>query len=146
MKKLVTLMLCLCLCACVAFARTNISRNVADLPSAAQSMLKTHFGKTGVNHIKIDHKTLGGTDYDVILNNGTEIEFDSNGNWKEIDCGQTAVPAKLILPAIQKYVNTNYAGTKIVQIEIERNKYKIELSNGLDLEFSRNGKFLRIDD
>ena len=58
----------------------------------------------------------------------------------------SAVPSKLILPAIQKYVKANYPSAAIVQIDIDRNKYEVELNNGLDLEFSRDGRFLKVDD
>lgn len=146
MKKLVLMILCVTLCTCIGCARTTVSRNVNDLPAKARTTLTTHFGKVGVNHIKIDHKTFGGREYDVILNDGTEIEFNNDGDWTEIDCGRTAVPSKLILPAIQQYVKKNFSGASIVQIEAERSKYKVELNTGLDLEFGRDGSFLRVDD
>lgn len=145
MKKLLSLIL---LVACVALpmaARDKVTRDVNVLPAAARTLINTHFGKTGVNHIKIDKKTFGGVEYDVILNNGTEIDFDSKGQWKEIDCGADAVPSALILKSISDYVAKNYKGQKIVKIEVDRSKYEVELLNGTDLEFDRSGKFLRVD-
>lgn len=129
-----------------ASARGKVSRDVNDLPKEAQITLSRHFPKAGVSHIKIEKHTFGGTEYDVILVNGAEIEFDSEGKWTEIDCGHEAVPAELILKPIRNYVAKNYKGLKIVKISVERSKYEIELSNGRDLEFSRAGEFLRIDD
>ncbi len=129
-----------------ASARGKVSRDVNDLPKEAQITLSRHFPKAGVSHIKIEKHTFGGTEYDVILVNGFEIEFDSEGKWTEIDCGHEAVPAELILKPIRDYVAKNYKGLKIVKISVERSKYEIELSNGRDLEFSRAGEFLRIDD
>ena len=146
MKKLITFVICVCLGVAVTQARTTTSPNVNDLPSAARSRLSTYNGKVGVHHIKIEHKFIGGNEYDVILNDGTEIEFNSDGQLTEIDCGSKAVPSKLILPAITKYVKANYPSAKIVQMEVERNSYKIELNNGLELKFSRSGKFLKVDD
>ena len=99
-----------------------------------------------MSHIKIEKHTFGGTEYDVILVNGTEVEFDSDGKWTEIDCGHNAVPAALIMKPIRDYVAKNYKGLNIVKISVERSKYEVELSNGLDLDFSRSGEFLRIDD
>ena len=74
------------------------------------------------------------------------VEFDSDGKWTEIDCGHNAVPAALIMKPIRDYVAKNYKGLNIVKISVERSKYEVELSNGLDLDFSRSGEFLRIDD
>lgn len=130
----------------IASARDRISRDMNTLPAAAQQIIKTHFGKTGVNHIKIDSKTFGGEEYDVILNNGTEIEFDQSGNIKEIDCGSRAIPDKLILKPIRDFVAKNFKGQKIVSMEVKRNRYEIELLSGQELEFDRAGKFLKVDD
>lgn len=145
MKKIATLLIAAIIGITVAQARDIISRNINDLPSSAQTMLKKHFSKQKVNHIKIDKKILGQTEYDVILNDGTEIEFNHQGEWKDIDRGATAVPNALIPKAITDYVNRNYKGNKIVAIEKSSHKYEIELSNGLDLEFDRAGNFIKID-
>lgn len=145
MKKLAALLVCVFVGMGFAGARTTVSRNANDLPAKARTMLADNFGKTGINHIKIEHKTLGGREYDVILNDGTEVEFNSDGEWTEVDCGSKAVPAKLVLPDIARYVKKNYPSSSIVQIEVERNSYKIELSNGIDLKFGRDGRFLKID-
>lgn len=146
MKKLLSLIMLAILAIAPLAARERISRNVKDLPPAAQTLLNKYFGGEKVSHIKIDKPTFGSTEYDVILNNGTEIEFDSKGDWKEIDCGNSSVPKDLVLKSIRDYVSTNFKGQKIVNIEKQRSKYNIELQNGTDLEFDRAGRFLRIDD
>ena len=145
MKKLASLLLAMLMVAGIASARDRISRDMSTLPAAAQQIIKTHFGKTGVNHIKIDSKTFGGQEYDVILNNGTEIEFDQSGNIKEIDCGSRAIPDQLILKPIRDFVAKNFKGQKIVAMEVKRNRYEIELLSGQELEFDRAGKFLKVD-
>ena len=145
MKKLASLLLAMLMVAGIASARDRISRDMSTLPAAAQQIIKTHFGKTGVNHIKIDSKTFGGEEYDVILNNGTEIEFDQSGNIKEIDCGSRAIPDQLILKPIRDFVAKNFKGQKIVAMEVKRNRYEIALLSGQELEFERAGKFLKVD-
>lgn len=146
MKKILALLLTIAVCSITAAARDTISRNVADLPAKAQQTLSKNFPKQGVNHIKIDRKTFGGADYDVILNNGTEIDFNSDGEWTEVDCGKSAVPSGFVIKPIADYVKKNYPKQKIVTIEKNRNNYELELSNGVDLKFDRSGNFQRIDD
>ena len=146
MKKIIALMAIVMLAVGAACARDRVSRNVSDLPAAAQTMLTKYFPKTPVSHIKIDSEFLRGNDYDVVLVDGTEVDFDSKGNWKEIDCGRNAVPAGLILKPISDYVKANFKGQQIVQIQVERTHYDVELSSGLDLRFDRSGRFQRIDD
>lgn len=143
MKKLL-LALAILVTSVAGFAQ-KYTRDVNVLPAKAQTFIKNNF-KKDINHIKVENKTFGKKEFDVILNNGTEIEFDHDGNWKSIDCGNSAVPSSVVPVQITNYVNQNYKGQKIVEIEIERNKYDVQLSNGLDLEFDRSGRFLRIDD
>lgn len=126
-------------------ARDRVSRDPYDLPQDAREMITTYFKKSEINRIKIDSKFLGGNEYEVILDNGTEIEFDSDGKWIEVDCGHRAVPQSLIPNDIVNHVKSNYAGRSIVKIEHKHNKYEVELSNGIDLVFDQNGKFLHVD-
>ena len=87
-------------------ARDRYSNDINVLPQAAQNLLSTHFPNVQVNHIKIDKHTFGGEDYDVVLNNGTEIDFDSKGNLEEVDCGRTGkVPNAIVPEAIRNYVH-----------------------------------------
>ena len=39
----------------------------------------------------------------------------------------------------------NYAGQSVKKIEIKRNEYEIELSNGLDLTFNKHFQLIDID-
>ncbi|WP_369695841.1 PepSY-like domain-containing protein [uncultured Duncaniella sp.] len=50
------------------------------------------------------------------------------------------------MPAIATYVKQNHKGSRIIGIEKKRNGYEIELSNDLDLEFDKQGNFIRFDD
>ncbi|MCM1290824.1 MAG: PepSY-like domain-containing protein [Prevotella sp.] len=145
MKKFLIILTVMIMGVTMAQARDIISRNASDLPAAAQTMLKKYFPKKTINHIKIDKKIVGSDEYDVVLNDGTEIDFDGD-DWKEIDCGTKGIPAGILPASVYNYVSKNYKGAKIIAVEKSRNKYEIELSNGLDLEFDRSGKFLRIDD
>ena len=145
MKKLL-LLLAVVIGVFSASARDNYSRDVKVLPVAAQTTLKNNF-KAAVNHIKID-KNLGRiSEYDVVLNDGTEITFDHNGNWKEVEMKQSgSVPASFVPSAISTYVKQNQKNTKIIGIEKNRSGYEVELSNGVDMKFNTKGEFLRYDD
>lgn len=144
-KKIITLALVAIIAIGSASAKDKVTRDINQLPTAARSFIKKHFSSSPVSHIKIDSKAFGGANYDVILNNGTEIEFDKNGAWKEIDCGGYSVPSVLIMQPIRAYVQKNYKGKNIVKVEVDKNKYELRLSDGTELEFDRAGKFLRVD-
>lgn len=128
-------------------ARNQYSHDINVLPQAAKTLITTHFPKLQVSHIKIDHHTFGGADYDVVLTDGTEIDFDSKGNLEEIDCGRMGkVPEALILKAIRDYVVRNYPKQNIIKYDVKNRGYQIELQSGLELIFNIQGQFIRIDD
>lgn len=146
MKKFIALLAVILLSIGQISAKDIVYRTTEPLPAAAKKTLKSSFPKTGVSHIKVDKHFFGGADYEVILVDGTEIEFNDNGEWKEVDCGQKAVPSVFVLKPISSYVSKYYKGQKIVKIDKDRNDYDVELSSGIDLKFDRSGRFLRVDD
>lgn len=115
------------------------------LPDAARSFINEYFAENTISYIKKD-RGLANISYEVVLQDGTEIEFDKSGNWDSIDCKRNAVPAGLVTDAISEYVQVNFPGQLIVKIDREAFGYEIELSSDLELKFDKNGKMLEIDD
>ncbi len=146
MKKLIAILSIIILSVGQMSARDKVYRNADPLPPAAKTMLKTFFPKLNINRVKVDKKVLGKAEYEVILNDGTEIEFNNDGDWTEVDCGHRAIPQNIIMKSIRDYVSKNYKGKSIVKIDKGTRDYEIELSNGIELKFDRAGNFQRIDD
>jgi Protein of unknown function (DUF2874). len=115
------------------------------LPDAARSFINEYFDENTISYIKKD-RGLANISYEVVLQDGTEIEFDKSGNWDSIDCKRNAVPAGLVPDAISEYIQVNFPGQLIVKIDREAFGYEIELSSDLELKFDKNGKMLEIDD
>lgn len=115
------------------------------LPTTAKTFTETYFPNAVYKAIKLNIPSYNGTVYDVSLANGFEIDFDANGNWTEIDGGNNPIPTALIPEKINAYIAANYPGLFVVQIENEKTKYDVELSNDLDLVFTMQGDFVRID-
>ena len=143
MKKMMTIMLLALVCVFTACADDVKTNDVSKLPPKAQSILKNFAADILV--IEIDNEIFGNK-YEVKLTDGTEIDFDKNGEWNSIDCKSTSVPKQFIPQKIEKYVTTNYKTAIISKIEKSPKGYDIELSNELDLKFNLQGDFLRIDD
>lgn len=129
-----------------ASASDSFSRDASTLPTVARELISKNF-KAGISLIKID-KTLGHVDeYDVVLTDGTEISFDSKGNFKEVETAEAkAVPKGLVPAEITTYITSSHKGQHIVSLERKRNGWDVELSNGIDIRFDKNGTFLRYDD
>lgn len=128
-----------------AAARDRVTTDVKELPEAARTLLSQYYPNVVVNHIKID-KGVFSDDYEVVLDNGVEIDFDDNGNLTEIDAGRMGVPDGLVMKSIRDYVADNYPGRKIENMNVDRWGYDVEISGDVDLVFDRSGKFKRIDD
>ena len=115
------------------------------LPQAARDVIHNNF-KARISVVKIDKDFGRISEYEVVLTDGSEIQFDSKGNWKDIEASRgNAVPKAFVPSAIQSYVDRKQKGTKIVGIERKRSGYEIELSNGIDMKFDKNGNFKRYD-
>lgn len=146
MKKIVAMFVLAMMTLQVAIAKDVVTRDENQLPVAARQLIKKHFPQAKISYIKIDKDLFKSTTYDVTLTNGTEIDFNSKGEWTDIDCKKAVVPAALIPSEISKYVSSNFEGQKIVKIDRDRKGYEIELSNGLDVKFDPYGGFLKLDD
>jgi len=117
-----------------------------ELPKTAQKFVSDYLAKSTIDYVKMDKETFS-TDYKVKFTDGSEIEFDSKGEWIEIDGNKTVIPTGFIQKSILTYVKEKFPNTQIIKIEKGRfGKQEVKLSNGLELEFNSKGEFKRIDD
>lgn len=145
MKKFIISLIAVTVMAVTAYARDTYSRDASVLPAPARTVLKNSF-KAGISLIKID-KDLFDTDYEVILTDGTEVKFDSKGNWRDVECrAGKSVPDAFVPAAIRQWVKTSHKGVRIVGIEKDSRGYEVQLDNGLEARFNSQGVFREYDD
>lgn len=135
---------CMVSCNMAANAGNDKLISVNALPAKAQTLLNNHFNGQKVMLATIESGVVSRS-YDVVLQNGTKLEFDKKGNLTEINCKQGIVPALLIPQAIKNYLKDNYAGQSVKKIEMNKNEYEVELTNGLDLTFNKHFQLIDID-
>ena len=145
MKKFLSLLVLALVAVQFSFAKDVITKDMNQLPLPARNFINRHFTKPEVSHIKIDKEMLEATKYEVLLTDGTEIEFDSKGNWEEVDCKHSSVPVPIIPAAIQKYVTTHYPDAKVLKIERDKKDYEVKLSNRTELKFDLKFNLIDID-
>ena len=133
--------------AAVGVACADVDRpiEVDKLPEAAQKFLKLYFPQVDVSLAKVDVE-LTYKEYEVVLTNGTRIEFSSNGEWKDVDCKFDVVPEGIVPRPIVDYVAKHYPDVKIVRIDRDRNSIEVALSNRLELTFDKKYRIVDIDD
>lgn len=148
MKRILRILMiaicCMVSCNMVANAGNDKPISVNALPAKAQTLLSQHFNGQKVMLATIESGVVSRS-YDVVLQNGTKLEFDKKGNFTEIDCKQATVPDQLIPQAIKIYLMANYAGQSVKKIEMNKNEYEVELANGLDLTFNKHFQLIDID-
>ena len=148
MKRILRILMiaicCMVSCNMVANAGNDKPISVNALPAKAQPLLSQHFNGQKVMLATIESGVVSRS-YDVVLQNGTKLEFDKKGNLTEIDCKQATVPAKLIPQAIRNYLKENYPAQAVKKIEMNKNEYEVELANGLDLTFNKHFQVIDID-
>ena len=128
----------------VANAGNDKPINVNELPTKAQTLLSKHFKGQKVMLATIESGVVSKS-YDVVLRNGTKLEFDNKGNLTEIDCKQGIVPSQLIPQPIKNYLKENYRGEAVRKIELNKKEYEVELANGIDLTFNKHFQLIDID-
>ena len=142
MKKILSLLVLAIVAVQFSWAADVITKDMNQLPLPARNFINRHFTKPEVSHIKIDKEMLEATKYEVLLTDGTEIEFDSKGNWEEVSARKGQV-----IPASIDYLKAhNFAAEGVTKVERDRKGYEVELSTGVSFKFDKKGKFVKADD
>ena len=116
------------------------------LPAFAQTFINQHFSANSIVSVWQDTEKGKVEDYTVLFADGSEVEFLANGNWKEVKVRNGQVSPKIVPTKISKYVHRKFPKAMIKEIKKGRTKYEVDLTNGVELIFNLNGKFLKIDD
>lgn len=115
----------------------------SELPKAAQTFITKHFPNDMVRKVEKDNGHRG-IEYEVDFSSGAEIDFKSDGDWKEVKAAHgNSVPAAIVPAAIARYVDANFKGEAIVEISRKRGGYEVELTNGSELKLTEDAKPLQ---
>lgn len=117
----------------------------SELPAKAQEFVEKYYDGVDVTRVTMD-RDISSTEYDVMLSNGTKIEFNTDGEWRDVDARNSAVPSAIVPKEIRSYVDKNYNGNDIVELKRERYGWEVKLSQGLELEFDNAFRLTEIDD
>lgn len=115
----------------------------ADLSSEIKAYVSTHFSTSTISSAILNTEGFTKT-YDVSLSDDVQLEFNNKYEIIDIDA-MHELPASVVPDKIKQYVATNYPSNKVVGWELERKNQQVNLDNDLDLEFTMQGDFIRID-
>ena len=144
LKKLIVLAALVCSSTGIALADKPVSAD--NLPQTAQTFIANNFGNAVVSGATMDDDSRRDR-YEVMLSNGIKIEFDHNGEWSSVKtkANNSQLPDKIIPAKIKQYVNATYPDMGIVEIERERERYEVELANGIEIKFNSNFEVVKTD-
>lgn len=146
MKKFGLILASLLLTVTAVFADNDkITRDKSVLPTVSRSFLNDNFSGMDISHIKIESNLFGTKGYDVILTNGVNVEFDKNGQWKEIEARHASVPLNILPTVMADYIRTNFPDNHIVSADKDTREYEVKLNTGLELKFDLRGNFKKFD-
>lgn len=121
-----------------------------QLPKEAKDFVHKHF-KDGT--VVLCEKEFDDNTYEVEFSDGTDIEFDSQGNWTEIDAGHHRIlPEKVVRKLLPDKARRELENRKVIaQVEsVKRYQggYKVEIKNARydDFRFARDGKLISVSD
>lgn len=125
----------------------DVSIEVNQLPQAAQTFINNYFSNRTVSLVKKDTDYLDNS-YDVYFTDGDKLEFNKKGEWQEVDCSNSTLPADIVPVEIRNITSAKYPGIRIIKIEKKKKSkgYEVKLSNLLELEFNKSYNLVDIDD
>ncbi|MBR7012710.1 MAG: PepSY-like domain-containing protein [Muribaculaceae bacterium] len=143
MKKIQAILLLVAMMALSFNAKADHDQVITfdQMPEAAQTLLRQHFANKVPLVVTVDWD-----DYTIRYESGEKVEFDKQGNWKEIDCRATQVPVELIPEQIKSNIQATFPGAIILKIDRNRRGYEVKLNNGLEVEYSPTFDVIDIDD
>jgi len=112
------------------------------VPPRSKAFIDQYFPHSSIVLVEMDDDDDDGKEYSVLLNDGTKVEFDLQGDWKRVSRKKTGVPSTLVPKPILQYVKTNYPEDVITKLSRKPYGFKIELSNDEDVRFNPQGQFI----
>ncbi len=140
MKKIIIIVVLMLGLTLSANAQKKIE--ITELPKPAQEFLKKYFSNSAIDVVKKDAEH-GEKGYEVKLKDGTEIEFWKDGSYREVDGGKKPIPTGFIPVSVKDYVAKNHPNEKITHIDYGHKDLDVDLTNNIDLEFTKEGKILK---
>ncbi len=144
MKKLLASAFAVLAMAFSAKAGDDKPITVKQLPAVSQNFIKQHFADRKIALVKEDTDFFEKS-YEVVFTDLSKVEFDSDGQWTDIESKQGYIPSSAVPARINDYIKANYPDRKIKIIERERRGYEVDLTGNIDLKFDTAFNIVDID-
>ena len=106
-----------------------------ELPQSAIDFINKFFPNNRIILAERDRKK-----YEIVLENGVELEFFINGELKEVEGNYVAVPPEILPKTVANTVSVTFPNTTITKIKKKWNLYEVKLNNSMALYIDVNGQ------
>lgn len=113
-----------------------------DLPSEARSFIENYFPSADILSI-VQEKENGRKEYQVKLSDGTDMKFDEDGEWTNIECYFSPLPTGILPANVITKVEELHPEAYINGVEKELGGYVVEVTDagGIDWDMRFNAQF-----
>ena len=115
----------------------------SEIPAPIHNYIKAHFANQSIIKAEVEQSFLS-KKYKIKLNSLTKLTFNGKLEIIKLD-SKSALPESVLPPELYAYAKANYPNNAITEWKLKSGYQEIELDNGLEIEFTLTGEFLRID-
>ena len=137
LKKIILVVISLVAAGALGYYLANLVRDRATSPEALPEKVLTfiteHFQDEKIAFAKEDRDLFKLT-YEIVLTDGTKLEFRRNGDWKEIKRHRISIPEGIVPQ-----------DSVITKAEYDDNDLELELDNGLELKFGKEYELIGLE-
>lgn len=145
MKKIFMMLVAVMALSAISCAADDRPVKFDQLPKAARNFITENFAGAQITYAVKDDDIIS-PDYEVVLSNGVKISFEHDGTMDKIESREPGVVDAFVPAKIKEYVKVHYPDAYFVEYELGRNLYEVQLSNRLELKFSKDFNLVAIDD
>lgn len=113
------------------------------LPKEIRNYIDDHFSGSTVVQAERDRDVFDKT-FEVYLSNEVHLEFNRKKEITDID-GNSKLPDNVIPSSIRNYVSAQFPANVITDWELDDNRQKVGLDNGIELVFNTSGSYIGRD-
>ncbi len=120
----------------LAFLNADIIVSADALPENIKQFIASNFNAQ-VGLVQQDSD-----EYEIYLSDGTELEFDIVGNYKEIKNDMKPLSLSVLPINIASIVQSQFSGAFLRKVKRKFSYYELEFSNSLEVKIDPNGTIL----
>lgn len=120
----------------LAFLNADIIVSADALPENIKQFIASNFNAQ-VGLVQQDSD-----EYEIYLSDGTELEFDIVGNYKEIKNDMKPLSLSVLPINIANIVQSQFSGAFLRKVKRKFSYYELEFSNSLEVKIDPNGTIL----